>query len=144
MEGRMSGQSLFLNVRDFLAERRQRRSERARALAELAFLTSDDVYALAAECGLSPGQFREITARGRHAADELIELARALDIDIDRLESSNRNSLNDMKLVCAGCQRKAACRKSIAKGTIARDHVGFCNNAELLADAKDRLLSLAG
>ena len=139
----MSGQSLLLNIRDYLADRSQRRRERAQALAELAYLTPDDIDALAADCGLSPAQFREVMGRGRHAADELIALAKALDIDLERLGSRNRTAVNDMKVICAGCHRKAVCRRSIARGTIARDHAGFCNNAELLAEAKEELFRLA-
>ena len=131
--------SLILGFRDFLSIYWDRHRERARALGELAHLAPGDLDALAAECGLSPGRLRQVTSQGRHAADELLKLADAVGVDVERLAAKNPRALNDMKLVCTECREKVACRKSLARRTIARDHTAFCDNAGPLADAKREL-----
>jgi hypothetical protein len=131
-------QSLLSGLREFVANQISRHRERAQALGDLSYLAPDDVEALSADCGLNPSQFRQIVGRGSHAADELLELSRALGVDIEKLP---RRAANDMKLICAECHRKALCRKSFKSGTAARDHMVFCDNAELLAEAKRELQS---
>jgi hypothetical protein len=140
----MAHQSLLQSTHEFIATHWQRYCERARALSELACLHPDEIDALAADCGLSPGQFRSVVGRGPHAADELNELMAALGIDAEKLQSRDRTPLNDMKLICSECGRKAICRKSLRKGTIASDHPAFCNNAELLAEVRENFQPMPG
>jgi hypothetical protein len=110
---------------------------------ELAALTPADIDLLAADCGLSSGQFRALLLHGPHAADELAELMKALEIDEARLKSVTRGNSNDMRLVCAECGRKPQCRASIRNGTIAQDYGSFCGNAELLREVKNVILPAA-
>jgi uncharacterized protein YjiS (DUF1127 family) len=102
---------------------------------ELAYLSDADVALLSADCGLSPGQFREVLKRGPHAADELLALMKELRIDETKFRSVDRAAFNDMKLICAECGLKAVCRRHLRRGTAAEEFQTFCNNAEYLAAA---------
>lgn len=134
----MQNQSLMQSARDVVSRCWNSYRDRAESRNELAYMSVSDIELLAADCGLSPGQFRDMLARGPHAADELLQLMKELALDEATVKSIDRGAFNDMKLVCAECGRKSICRKSLKKGTAANDHPAFCNNAELLADMKSR------
>ena len=134
----MQNQSLMQSARDVLSRCWNNYRDRAESRSELAGMSASDIEMLAADCGLSPGQFRDMLARGPHAADELLQLMNALALDEAGLKSIGRGEFNDMKRICAECGRKTICRQSLSKGTAAADHPAFCNNAELLAEMKGR------
>ncbi|MBD9375067.1 hypothetical protein IB238_20800 [Rhizobium sp. ARZ01] len=127
----MSNRSLLLDALELMTDRWKGYRERARMRSELALLLPAEIDALAADCGLTPVQFLEVINQVHHAADELGCLLTALGIDA---ESLRKRDYNDMRRVCVECQWKAVCRRSIKKGTIAIDHVAFCNNSDVLAE----------
>ena len=139
----MPDRSLLQTARDTVSKYLALRRDRVESRKELAWMTSTDIEMLAADCGLSPGQFKSMMRRGPHAADELAELMKALDIDEARLKAVSRGSFNDMMVICAECGRKSECRRSIRKGTAAQDYGSFCNNAELLWEANNKSLPTA-
>lgn len=110
--------------------------DRAISRNELAYMSEWDIELLARDCGISPGQFKDMMRRGPHAADELAELMQVLGIDEASLKSVNPGTFNDMKLICAECWHKSDCRRSLKKGTAGQDYVNFCNNADLLVAAR--------
>jgi hypothetical protein len=131
----MYSQPILDNVREFVLRRWELYHDQAASRKELAYLSPIDIEMLAADCGLSPGQFNDMVKRGPRAADELLELMRALGIDQTKLKLRDKTSFNEMKLICAGCRRKSVCRRSIRKGTATQNYESFCNNAELLREA---------
>lgn len=134
----MQNQSLMQSARDVVSRYWNNYRDRAESRKELAHMSTSDIEMLAVDCGLSPGQLRDMLARGPHAADELLQLMKELALDESSVKSIGRGAFNDMKLICAECGRKSICRKSLRRGTAANDHPAFCNNAELLADMKSR------
>lgn len=134
---------LLQSAREFVAKYWSDVRDRAESRNELAYMSSHDIELLANDCGLTPGQFTTMMKRGPHAADELAELMKALGIDEAKLKAVSRSNFNDMKLICAGCGRKSECRRSLRKGTAAQDYGNFCDNAELLFEAKTKALATA-
>lgn len=96
---------------------------------EIAHLSPSELKEIADDCGLSVEQFVTIARKGPHAADELDKMLAALGI---RKASIDRNLQRDLTIVCADCQHKKACRKSLARGDAANDFHDFCANADAL------------
>lgn len=132
----MQDQSLIQTAREFVSKCWGLHKDRAESRRELSRMSQCDIETLAADCGLAPGQFRDMLKRGPHAADELLELMTVLEIDEASLKAANRGTFNDMKAVCAACDHKPECRRSLRKGAAAQDYSMFCGNAELLRQAK--------
>jgi hypothetical protein len=134
----MHRQSMLQTARELVSRYWSLYRDRSRSRSELAFMSSGDIELYAADCGLTPGQFSDMLKRGPHVADELLDLIKALNIDEAGLKAANRGTFNDMKLICAECRRKSECRKSLRNGAAAMDYGTFCNNAELLWEARNR------
>ena len=132
----MQHQSLMQTARELVSKYWDLHKDRAESRRELSRMSRCDIETLAADCGLAPGQFSDMLKRGSHAADELLELMKVLDIEEASLKAVNRGTFNDMKMVCAACDRKSECRRSLRNGAAARDYGTFCNNAELLREAR--------
>lgn len=133
----MQRPTLVQAARKFLVQSLKAYRDYSRRNDDFAALTSSDIELLARDVGVTPAQFRDIVRRGPDAAAELSKLLDALGIDETTLRDKSQVLLNDMRRVCAECNRKAACRKSIRRGTIAQEHVDFCNNAEMIAEARE-------
>jgi len=140
----MYDQSILGDIREFVSRRWQLYRDQAESRKELAYLSPDDIDTLAADCGLSASQFSDMLKRGPHAADELLEVMKALGIDQSRLKLSDKTSFNDMRLICAQCHRKSICRRSLKNGTAAQDYGSFCDNAESLWEETQNVASAQG
>src|SRR5690349_3130932 len=99
----MQDRSLIQTAREFVAKYWGLHKDRAESRRELSRMSRCDVETLAADCGLAPGQFSDMLKRGPHAADELLELMKALEIDEASLKAVNRDTFSEMKMVCAAC-----------------------------------------
>jgi uncharacterized protein YjiS (DUF1127 family) len=99
---------------------------------EMAGLTQEDLVEIAADCGVTPAQLIDAVRSGPHAADELAQLLRALEIDPDVVRHSNY--FNDMQRVCSECGAKKRCRLSLASGIASLNYETYCPNAETLHD----------
>lgn len=130
----MSNHSLLHNVMEMMAARWKDYREGARIDRKLARLGPGEMSTFAADCGLTSDQLCDVVRRGPRAADELGNVMVALGIDTDTVRHKHRTAFNDMTRVCAVCSCKAVCRHSIRRGTIATDHVAFCNNSDRLGE----------
>lgn len=130
----MSDHSLLHNVLEMIAARWEGYRAGAQMHRNLAQLGPRELNTVATDCGLTLDQFCDVVRRGPRAADELGSVMTALGIDAEAARHNDRAAFNDMTRVCAACSHKAACRQSIRNGTIATDHVAFCNNSDLLAE----------
>src|SRR5688572_28545196 len=65
----MQNQSLMQSARDVVSRYWNNYRDRAESRKELAHMSTSDIEMLAVDCGLSPGQLRDMLARGPHAAD---------------------------------------------------------------------------
>lgn len=130
----MTNGSMLHNVLEMMAARWKGYRDGARVHRKLAQLGPRESNAIAADCGLTFDQLCDVVGQGPRAAVELENVMMALGIDTEAVRHTNRTALNDMTRVCAVCSHKAICRQRIRNGTIATDHVAFCNNSDRLAD----------
>ncbi|PYB70754.1 DUF6455 family protein [Rhizobium wuzhouense] len=98
----------------------------------LATLDQTQINALAEDCGLSPHQLLALVKAGPHAADEMPEVMRALNIDPAEVDFQMRQTFRGMQIACAECASKDQCRRDLKSGAIGKAFVDYCNNAESL------------
>ena len=119
------------SLKDIVTEWWQRKREERRALHELLALPQETLAELAADCGLSADTLVELTRAGPHAADEMNTMMDALGIDAGKVEAQDRATFADLRVNCARCDQKSACRSSLAEGTAFLSFNEFCNNGGL-------------
>jgi len=110
----------------------QNRKEANRELEEISSLSAEDLAEVAADCGVSTYDLITIIKAGPHAADELAEMMKALNIDPDAVDRTDRHFFHDMMAVCAECGAKGECRYDLRRGLAADRYVHYCPNAEQL------------
>jgi Family of unknown function (DUF6455) len=98
----------------------------------LANLDQTQIEALAEDCGLTPHQLVALVKAGPHAADEMPDVMRALNIDPDEVDHKMRKLFRNMQIACSSCQSKEQCRRDLQRGTIDKTFVDYCNNADSL------------
>jgi hypothetical protein len=98
----------------------------------LANLDQAQIEALAEDCGLSSHQLLALVKAGPHAADEMPEVMRALNIDPNEVDYQMRKLFRDMQIACSSCQSKEQCRRDLQRGTIDETFIDYCNNADSL------------
>lgn len=108
------------------------RKEANRQFEEILSLSEQDLAEVAADCGVSTYDLIAIIKAGPHAADEMWEMMKALNIDPDAVDEADRHMFHDMMAVCAECAAKGECRHDLRKGTAAERYVHYCPNAEQL------------
>jgi hypothetical protein len=99
-----------------------------RELNEMRLMDRGDFDRIAADLQISPGDLDELVRRGPHAADELPQLLKALQIDEASLERTHPLVLRDMERVCALCSHKARCDRDLAAGSSAEYFSSYCAN----------------
>ncbi len=95
----------------------------------IASLDQFTINNIAHDCGISPDQLIELAKAGPHAADEMIEMMRALNIDPAEVEVRLRNQFRDMQITCAHCASKGECRKDLGAHTASENFGHYCGNA---------------
>lgn len=100
-----------------------------RELNEFRHLDRDDFERIAMDLRISPAELDELVRRGKHAADELPQMLKALDIDEAVLARAKPLLLRDMGRVCALCKDKSRCRSDLAAGTATEHYQDYCLNA---------------
>jgi hypothetical protein len=94
---------------------------------------------IAGDLRVSPGDLDELVRHGPHAADELSQLLKVIDIDEGGLAGTQPLLLRDMQRVCAFCLHKPQCDDDLAAGAAANRYRDYCLNAptiEQLEQAK--------
>jgi transcriptional regulator with XRE-family HTH domain len=103
-----------------------------RELGEMRQMDRGDFDRIASDLGVPPGELEALVHQGRHAADELPKLLKALGIDEAALARSEPMVLRDMERVCALCHHKRECDRDLAAGTSAGHYEGYCLNASTI------------
>ncbi|MGX5666342.1 DUF6455 family protein [Rhizobium daejeonense] len=98
----------------------------------IASLDDSTIRNIAHDCGITPDQLIELAKVGPHAADEMLAMMRALNIDPTEVELRLRNEFRDMQITCSHCASKGECRKDLARGAAAENFGHYCGNAEHL------------
>ena len=99
-------------------------------LRELADLDPDTVATIAAECGLSSGELREIVTHGSRSESLMERMMAAHGLEPDRLRQEMPAVMRDIELLCARCVTKGRCSRELEAGTAAQNAAGFCPNAD--------------
>lgn len=87
---------------------------------------------IAQDLGLSPQHLRSLAAKGPHAADEMLELLKALKLDPKALSAQQPMVMRDLERVCSMCNQKRECDHDIAAGKLAETYEHYCPNADTL------------
>lgn len=116
----------------------QERRRITEALAEFHALSSADVSELLTECGVTREQLIAMIKAGPHAADEMAEMMRALNIDSALVHERDPWLYNEMAHECATCGQKKQCRQELAAGTADRHYPAFCANHERMSEFRAR------
>jgi uncharacterized protein YjiS (DUF1127 family) len=112
------------------------RHETNRQLDELAQLSPEDLAEVAADCGVSTYDLVTIIKAGPHAADEMQQMLRALNVDAAAVEDANRRLYQDMMATCAECRDKARCRRDLANGKAAENYTHYCANSQAINELR--------
>lgn len=112
-------------VIDMIADWFQHRKE----IAETCNCDTGELGRIAQELGVSTGELEDLVRRGRHAADELPRLMKALQLDPKALARTQALVMHDMERVCAHCSHKRQCGDDLAAGTAATHYEDYCGNA---------------
>ncbi|NML74052.1 hypothetical protein HHL25_07955 [Rhizobium sp. S-51] len=96
----------------------------------IASLDDFTIQSIAHDCGISPDQLVELAKAGPHAADEMLEMMRALNIDPAEVEMRLRAQFRDMQINCAHCASKGECRRDLANGNAAANFAQYCANSQ--------------
>lgn len=102
-------------------------------LRELQDLDPDMVATIAAECGLSSGELREIVAHGSRADGLMERMMAAKGLEPERLRRELPAVMRDIEVLCARCVAKGRCARELEAGTAARNAADFCPNADTFA-----------
>lgn len=99
----------------------------------IAALDGDTIRQIARDCGIQPDQLIELAKAGPNAADEMIAMMKALNIDPTEVAALYQQQFRDMQVNCSHCQSKDECRKDLAAGTAAQHFNDYCQNADHLS-----------
>ncbi|MGX9432148.1 MULTISPECIES: hypothetical protein [Bradyrhizobium] len=102
--------------------------ERFRDIGEIRGLSPAEACSVAHDLRISPAQLETLVARGRHGADELPKMLKALGIDEVAIKRQEPGVLHDMRRVCALCIEKSRCQSELEAGTAALHHREYCAN----------------
>ncbi|WP_137132982.1 DUF6455 family protein [Rhizobium sp. FY34] len=105
------------------------RNEDERVLANL---DPESRRQLAQDCSVSVETLIEVVRAGRHGADEMIEMLKALRIDPADLQAHRPDLFRDMQVTCATCQDKGRCHHDLDQGTAPVNFADYCGNAPVL------------
>jgi uncharacterized protein DUF6455 len=102
--------------------------DRFRDIGEIRSLSAAEADQVAHDLRLSPGELETLIARGRHGADELPQMLKALGIDEGAIKREEPGVLQDMRRMCALCIEKSRCNRELEAGTAAMHHPDYCAN----------------
>lgn len=91
--------------------------------------TADEVMRVAKDLKLTPTELKELASKGPNAADLLLKMLAALNVDRKALENSDPNVMQDLQRLCTTCGAKKRCEHELADGTAVDHFQEFCPNA---------------
>lgn len=106
--------------------------EQAGEAEMLANLDERVFHDLARDCGVTPDQLLQLVKAGPHAADEMPEMMRALNIDPAAVKLQDALLFRDMQVTCGNCAAKGRCRNDLALNTAGAHFRDYCGNAPTL------------
>ncbi len=98
----------------------------------------DEVMRVARELGLSAGELQELARKGPNAAELVLKMLVALQVDPKALENTDPQVMQDLQRLCTTCGAKKRCEHELADGTAGDRFRDFCPNAFTLDALLDR------
>lgn len=90
---------------------------------------AEQVMQIANDLGVTPGELRELSAKGPGSADLLLKMLVALGVDPKALSDKEPLVMRDLQRLCTTCADKGRCSHELADGTAAAHFHEFCPNA---------------
>lgn len=103
------------------------------AVRELEETDPDTIAAIAAECGLTMREFREVVRNGSGAESLMARMMAAFDLDPVHLRATVPAMMREVEALCSRCTAKGRCARELGAGTAALHAGAFCPNAETFA-----------
>jgi len=103
-----------------------------REMKEMREMDARNFGQIASDLRISSADLEALVRQGRHAADELPKMLRALGIDQADLARTEPLVLRDMERVCSLCNHKRQCGHELADGTAASHYEEYCGNAHTI------------
>ncbi|AYD00525.1 DUF6455 family protein [Neorhizobium sp. NCHU2750] len=99
---------------------------------EIAMLDEDTIQQISKDCAIAPDDLLQLVKAGPHAADEMIEMMRALNLDQSDVAVLHPALYREMQLTCTKCQSKSRCRYDLQERVAGQEFSDYCGNASSL------------
>jgi hypothetical protein len=96
---------------------------------ELAMLDEETIQQISKDCAIAPDDLLQLVKAGPHAADEMIEMMRALNIEESDVAVLHPALFREMQLTCTKCRSKTRCRNDLEARVAGQEFSGYCGNA---------------
>ena len=106
--------------------------------SQFGLCTPDDVIRVARDLRVTPGELQELARKGPNAADLVLKMLVALQVDPKALENTDPQVMRDLQRLCTTCGAKKRCEHELADGTAGDHFREFCPNAFTLEALLDR------
>jgi hypothetical protein len=87
---------------------------------------------IAADLGVSAGELRELSTRGPHAADLLLERMKVLGLTKADIEHTAAGLMRDLQKTCSYCADKGVCERDLVKHPDQQGWQHYCPNSDTL------------
>jgi hypothetical protein len=139
MKGEYMGSQRFRTAFEHLVEKWRDYRAALADLREFEAMEPDMMSAIAAECGLSVTELREVVVHGSGASSLMARMMKAYGLDPEGLRTRDPHTMRGIEGLCSRCLTKGRCRRELNAGTAAGHADDFCPNAftfERLIEAK--------
>jgi len=99
---------------------------------EIAMLDEETIRQISKDCAIAPDDLLQLVKAGPHAADEMIEMMRALNIDQSDVAVLHPALYREMQVTCSKCRSKNRCRHDLEAEIAGQEFAGYCGNAASL------------
>lgn len=103
---------------------------------EIAMLDEATIQQISKDCAIAPDDLLQLVKAGPHAADEMAEMMRALNIDQSDVAVLHPALYREMQFTCAKCRSKNRCRHDLAAQIAGQEFSGYCGNAQNLNEMR--------
>ncbi len=103
---------------------------------EIAMLDEETIRRISKDCAIAPDDLLQLVKAGPHAADEMIEMMRALNIDQSDVAVLHPALYREMQVTCSKCRSKNRCRHDLEAERAGQEFAGYCGNAASLNEMR--------
>jgi len=98
----------------------------------LEYCGPDEAARIARDLKLQPKELAMLAKKGPRAADLVLKMLEALEIDASELEHDDPATMRDLQRLCAMCTDKRQCQYDLTNGIAATSFRDYCPNAYTL------------